>query len=291
MSWRHGVLRVLDDSCPRDRERSLRRGPPSGTYTARCRRCTRTRLRARIIIIVCPRRHARPSTGFDIYIDPSGVVVDTGGEPIAGATVTLLRADAEEVTVRRRRRQRHHVARRTAPTRCDPDARRHFGWDVLTGWYKVRTTASGCTGETTPAMEVPPERIDLLISLECAEIPAPDGPSSVARTLRCAQGGQHHLGTRRDLAGPLEVGGCRAPARRHPAEHLAPHRHRGRRRSDVQCPVDWSTSGVPHGERQGARRSPSHRSSPRVRRRRSARPQPLSRWSRPRGPPRRSRAS
>src|SRR5262249_27047272 len=33
---------------------------------------------------------------FDIYIDPSGRVVDARGRPVAGATVTLLRSDSSD---------------------------------------------------------------------------------------------------------------------------------------------------------------------------------------------------
>ncbi|MBV8787216.1 MAG: carboxypeptidase regulatory-like domain-containing protein, partial [Mycobacterium sp.] len=43
--------------------------------------------------ISCPVPSQDQTLSFTIYIDPSGSVVDTNGNPIAGATVTLLRSD------------------------------------------------------------------------------------------------------------------------------------------------------------------------------------------------------
>src|SRR4051794_18632817 len=41
----------------------------------------------------CPSAADDESTSFAAYIDPSGTVVDTHGDPVTGATVTLLRSD------------------------------------------------------------------------------------------------------------------------------------------------------------------------------------------------------
>jgi hypothetical protein len=119
---------------------------------------------------------------FDVYIDPSGTVQDTLGDPIADATVTLLRSDSaggpfaavpDGSTV-------------MSPTNRDnPDltgAAGHFGWDVVSGYYKVRAEKSGCHAPADPArpfvetgvLTIPPPVTDLVLELECpADTEAP----------------------------------------------------------------------------------------------------------------------
>jgi hypothetical protein len=57
------------------------------------------------------------------------------------------------------------------------DASGHFGWDVLAGYYKVRTEKVGCYMPGNPAqayvesavLTIPPEVTDLVLTLACPE--------------------------------------------------------------------------------------------------------------------------
>jgi hypothetical protein len=132
---------------------------------------------------------------LDIYIDPSGIVTDGYGLPVGGASVTLLRADSEAgpfVPVA------GGSAIMSPSNRTNPDltdAAGFFQWDVLTGWYQVSASAAGCVSDTSPSMEVPPARLDLLIKLPCAgPAPAPtvapvlSGTAQVGSSLTVTQG-------------------------------------------------------------------------------------------------------
>ena len=81
---------------------------------------------------------------FSIYIDPSGYVVDETGEGIAGAEVTLLRAELEDgpFEVVPDGSTIMSSANRANPDTTDGTG--HFGWDVASGFYKVQATAVGC---------------------------------------------------------------------------------------------------------------------------------------------------
>ena len=113
---------------------------------------------------------------YDIYIDPSGKVVDSAGRPVAGATVTLLRSDDADgpfVAVP------HGDAIMSPSNRVNPDVSKadgQFGWDVIAGFYKVRAEKEGCHAAgsdasfvETDAMQVPPPRLDLRLVLDCPQ--------------------------------------------------------------------------------------------------------------------------
>jgi len=106
---------------------------------------------------------------FGIYIDPSGMVVDAGtGAPIAGATVTLLRASAENGPFSA---VPSGSAVMSAANRSNPDltdSEGHFGWDVIAGYYKVVATADSCDSAETGVLSIPPAVTDLRIGLTCA---------------------------------------------------------------------------------------------------------------------------
>ena len=113
--------------------------------------------------------------GFNIYIDPSGVVETTGGAPIDDATVTLFRSDSSAgpfETVP------DGSAIMSPSNRTNPDmtdATGHFGWDVIAGYYKVRAEAPGCHAPGDPStsfvetgvLTIPPPVTDLVLTLEC----------------------------------------------------------------------------------------------------------------------------
>lgn len=104
---------------------------------------------------------------FDLYIDPSGTVVDQLGHPVPNATVTLLRADdpAGPFTP-----VPDGSAIMSPSNRHNPDttdATGHFGWDVLAGYYEVTATAEGCDPATSPVLTIPPPVTDLVVQLTC----------------------------------------------------------------------------------------------------------------------------
>ena len=132
---------------------------------------------------------------FDIYIDPSGNVVDQYGAPIEGATVSLLRSDTEDgdYTVVPDGSNLMSPSNRTNPDTTDVEG--FFHWDVLPGWYKVGAEAASCTPVTTHAMQVPPERIDLVLKMTCdraaptaVTAPAVTGTPQVGNTLTVSDG-------------------------------------------------------------------------------------------------------
>ncbi len=118
--------------------------------------------------------------GFPIYIDPSGFVRTTDGEPIVGATVTLYRSEysgGEKVVVEDGSAVMSPMNRKNTDV---TDSGGHFGWDVIAGYYMVRAEAAGCFAPGNPSrtfvdtdeMEIPPPVTNLDIRLECPKPPA-----------------------------------------------------------------------------------------------------------------------
>ncbi|MDO9496652.1 MAG: carboxypeptidase regulatory-like domain-containing protein [Nocardioides sp.] len=112
-------------------------------------------------------------TEFNIYIDPSGTVTDQWGRPIPGASVTLQRSESFDgaFTVVPDGSSIMSPSNRTNPDVTN--AVGYFRWDVTAGWYKVKVDAAGCDSATTPAMQVPPEKIDLVVKVNCPSAAAP----------------------------------------------------------------------------------------------------------------------
>lgn len=125
----------------------------------------------------CPNPAEDEEVRFDLYIDPSGTVVDTHGTPLAGATVTLLRSDTSEGPF-------EPVAEgdptMSPANRVNPDttaADGSFGWDVIAGYYKVRAEDAGCVSAADPGvayaesgvLTIPPAVTGLTLILDCAD--------------------------------------------------------------------------------------------------------------------------
>jgi Carboxypeptidase regulatory-like domain/Nidogen-like len=154
---------------------------PDGQYTAQIPPFHPARGAAEVRIhIECPGGAAPEDIRFDIYIDPSGNVLTLGGNPVPDAVVTLYRSDSPngpfEPVV-------DGSAVMSPNNRQNPDmsdARGHFGWDVIAGYYKVRAQREGCTAPNgaafaeTAVLPVPPPVTDLDIRLDCPSLDAQD---------------------------------------------------------------------------------------------------------------------
>jgi carboxypeptidase family protein len=134
------------------------------------------------INVDCPTGPDPSPVLFDIYIDPSGTVKDAAtGNPIAGATVTLLRSDSPggPFTVVPNGDAIMSPGNRTNPDTTDSAG--HFGWDVIAGYYKVQATKSGCNTAETGVLTIPPPVTDLELALTCpvaVQTPAPLTPAA-----------------------------------------------------------------------------------------------------------------
>lgn len=130
-----------------------------------------------IYTISCP-DGSTVETPFFIYIDPGGVVKNTAGEPISEATVTLYYSDDSDGPFTA---VPDGSVLMSPSNRKNPDTTNvngQFGWDVVTGFYKVRAEKDGCFSPTDPlqtfvesaVLTIPPPVTDLELILEC---PAP----------------------------------------------------------------------------------------------------------------------
>jgi len=168
--WQNGVV---------IRSGSMVESPAGGTYTATIASFYPLHGDARIVITLqCP--GGEPTLfPFNIWIDPSGVVVNTNGEPVPGTTVTLYRADVAsgpfDIVV-------SGSAVMSPGNRVNPmqtDTAGLFGWDVIAGYYQVRAAKSGCMAADnhsqpyaqTEVLTIPPPVTDLRLVLYCGEQP------------------------------------------------------------------------------------------------------------------------
>jgi hypothetical protein len=147
----------------------------SGTYTGQVPPLHPHHGLARVFIqVVCPNGSVVLIV-FNIYIDPSGLVKDTNGNPISGATVVLFRSDTSTgpFTQVPSGSSIMSPANRNNPDLTDPAG--HFGWDVTPGFYKVRASKANCHAPgnpsqsfvETPVLEIPPPVTNLELVLEC----------------------------------------------------------------------------------------------------------------------------
>lgn len=127
------------------------------------------------VTAVCNDTNGNDSENFSVYIDPSGVVVDQTGAPVVGAQVALLRADNPDgpFSAVPDGSPLMSPANRNNPDATTSDGT--FGWDVVTGYYKVQASKAGCVNPsdvskatvTSDAFAVPPAMPDLRLILNC----------------------------------------------------------------------------------------------------------------------------
>jgi hypothetical protein len=149
-------------------------------------------------------------------VDPSGTVVDQDGQPISGATVTILRAGAQTGPF---------VPTPNGSALTDPGTNPEttgtngvFHWDVLAGWYEVQASAKGCFAPgkpadpvvTSPPLSVPPPQLGIILTMECpASLPAGPSVTGVSPDRVAASGGATVTisGTNLTQTTAVEVGG------------------------------------------------------------------------------------
>ncbi len=171
---------------------------PSGNYKGKIPPLRPTHGPAIIrFIISCPNPADNVTQDVDIYIDPSGIVKDTGGNPISGATVTLYRSDdpGGPFDVVPNGSAIMEPSNQNNPDMTAADG--SFHWDVLAGYYKVRATKAGCHAQgngsqayvDTAVLTIPPPATDLQIVLECGAVgptPTPTPPAGVTGDANCS---------------------------------------------------------------------------------------------------------
>lgn len=147
---------------------------------------------------------------FDAYIDPSGHVVDQDGAPIAGARVVLMRSDFPNgpFTQVPSGSEIMSPSNRLNPDRTEADG--FFGWDTLSGFYRVDASFPGCSDGSTGVLPVPPEQVNLTIVLTCER--SPRGVSTTATTAApttatTAAAGSTLPRTGSDAGQPVALGG------------------------------------------------------------------------------------
>ena len=131
-----------------------------------------------VISLHCP-GGAPAQTTFNIWIDPSGKVVDTNGKPVSGVTVTLYRAGAASgpFDIVNSGSAVMSPGNRVNPMQTDTAGL--FGWDVIAGYYQVRAEKSGCAAADnhaqpyaqTGVLTIPPAVTNLRLVLYCGEPP------------------------------------------------------------------------------------------------------------------------
>jgi hypothetical protein len=121
-----------------------------------------------------------PPIVINALIDPSGNVLDTNGNPIGGATVTILRSDVFAGPFTPVDVTQPGIEPATNPETTDTAGT--FMWDVDSGFYEVQAGSGSCTDPNDPSSStatigpypVPPPQTGLTITLSCPdESPAP----------------------------------------------------------------------------------------------------------------------
>jgi hypothetical protein len=133
---------------------------------------------------------------FGALIDPSGNVVDTNGNAIAGASVTILVSPFAAGPFTAVRADSPGLEPRVDPETANGSG--GFHWDVAAGYYEVQASAPNChapgsaaTTVTSPVFPIPPPKVGLTLILACSgERPVPKpAVTSVTPPAGAARGG------------------------------------------------------------------------------------------------------
>jgi hypothetical protein len=137
------------------------------------------------------------------YFDPSGMVVDTNGNPLSGAIATILSRAADGTF--------NPVAASSGTIRpaTNPEttpASGEFDWDALSGTYEVKASSPGCSAPGNPSQSyaftapvtIPPPAVGLVLTLACPDSAPPPTPTV---TTLAPSGGSRGGGNVVDISG------------------------------------------------------------------------------------------
>ncbi len=116
---------------------------------------------------------------WNLWIDPSGTVVDTTGNPIQGAEATLLGEVGGTGAFAALEPSTGAIEPAENPQKTGPSGQ--FDWNALAGTYEVEASAPGChapgqAGQAnvfTAPFAIPPPAVGLTLTLECPASTAP----------------------------------------------------------------------------------------------------------------------
>jgi hypothetical protein len=111
-------------------------------------------------------------------------VVDQFGTPVSAATVTLSRSDVPEGPFEVVPNGSSVMSFRNRVNPAVTDVSGRFSWDVVPGWYEVGVRTAGGVRASTGVMQVPPERLGLLLEVELpsGRVPTPSVAPSIGGT-------------------------------------------------------------------------------------------------------------
>ncbi|MBN1429880.1 MAG: cellulose binding domain-containing protein [Anaerolineae bacterium] len=160
--------------------------------------------------ITFPAGCSTPVQVIEGYIDPSGKVRTTAGDPVSAAIVTLYRSDNADgpFTVVPGGSDIMSPANRSNPDTTGQDG--SFGWDVLAGYYKVRAEKPGCVSPTNPdqpyvetvVYDIPPEVTNIDLRLKCDD--SGGLPVSVTKFTDWGSGYCANVQVTNNTAGPVD---------------------------------------------------------------------------------------
>jgi protocatechuate 3,4-dioxygenase beta subunit len=106
--------------------------------------------------------------GFDVYVRPSSLVVNQYGDPIVGATVTLLRSPTLDGVYEAPDAGAWVLSTSTPNNPQVTGSGGAFGWDAHFGWYKVQVHAPGVLPAVFGPYQVAPARTGLIMVVQVA---------------------------------------------------------------------------------------------------------------------------
>lgn len=177
---------------------------PAGVYRADVAALGGTLSRDLRVSTTVPSTCGAAPTTFSVQSVPAGVVVDSFGRPLDGASLTLLRSGTQSGTYTAVPSGSDLLTpdRATLPVRTTSEGT--FSLEPAPGWYELLAVAPGCTSTTTAPRELPSARFDLAVVLSC-DAPAPS-PTTAPRVTGDPSVGSTLVARPATWAGPLTAG-------------------------------------------------------------------------------------
>jgi hypothetical protein len=125
-------------------------------------------------------------------IDPSGLVLDKNGDPVSGATATILRSNTYAGPFAAVEPTEPGIEPTENPEQTGSGGQ--FAWEVDAGFYEVQASKNGCWDPYEPSNStstigpypVPPPQTGLIVTLACSEEPL--APTPIVTSLSASTG-------------------------------------------------------------------------------------------------------